>query len=184
MPPRATTVVDNALLTKLTDKVDDHDKSLMMMAKTMEDINKILGDFAKNIKTYQDDQIQHWKNQDRNASQVEAILKQLADGSEKFRIIEQRQHEGCPSMLSHQKESNQIIISCREKEQTITSDLKEQQKQIDALETQVTTLKVQQEVNVKKIENLETQRNWGAGLLITSFFGLIVTVIKLAMGVK
>lgn len=97
---KAPSTIDSSLIERLISKVDDHDKTLMLMAKTMEDINKILSDFANITKEIQSDQIQHWKNQDKLMLQNEAILKQLADGTDRFRQIEKKQNEtGCSSLM-------------------------------------------------------------------------------------
>lgn len=139
--------IDTALVEKLISKVDDHDKTLMLMAKTMEDINKILGDFASTTKTIQSDQVKHWQNQDRLMMQNEAILKQLADGTERFKTIERKQNEaGCSTLnraVERRKEHDSLtdlkIANIEEKVESLEDDLsliKEQPKK--RMETVVT----------------------------------------------
>ena len=170
---------DDNLVRELANKVYDHDKTLVLATKTMEDINKVLGDFAESAKgvqkemmQYRLDQQKHWSNQDMLMKQNENILKQLADGQKKFDQIEERQLKGCPSQIAHEKESKMHIERFKESEASLKKASELNRQEIAAIDDKVIKLSESHITLEKRFDRLDALMSkifWsvGVGALVT-----------------
>lgn len=84
----------------INSKVFDHDKSLVLIAKVMEDINCNFSNFTSTVsdiqkennnfqKKYQEAQYNHWRSQDEINSSIKAILDNLSKLEPKIHCMEQ-----------------------------------------------------------------------------------------------
>lgn len=91
-------------------RIGDNEKSITVISATMDNVGKVLIEFSEAVKGLREDQLAHWKNQDRLMAQNESILKQLADSADSFKTINKRQTEiGCPWVINEIEKRNMIL---------------------------------------------------------------------------
>ena len=91
-------------------RIGDNEKSITVISATMDNVSKVLAEFSDAVKGLREDQLAHWKNQDRLMAQNESILKQLANGADNFKIINKRQTEtGCPWVANEIEKRNMSL---------------------------------------------------------------------------
>lgn len=85
---------------RLVTKVDDHDRSLTLVSKVVEDINKNLERFADESANLRKEMTAHWSAQDKILNKMENVLERIASYEVRFQKIEERQISGCPNFLN------------------------------------------------------------------------------------
>ena len=85
---------------RLVTKVDDHDRSLTLVSKVVEDINKNLERFADESANLRKEMTAHWSAQDKILNKMENVLERIASYEVRFQKIEERQISGCPNLLN------------------------------------------------------------------------------------
>ena len=117
-------------LESLKNKVDDHDKSLMLMSKAVEDINKNLDRFVSSNEKLSSDMTKHWHVQDKTMDKLENILEKLSSNEVRFRGIEEKQINGCPNFLNFAKNRELELQHWKEVKNTILEAVKKNSENI------------------------------------------------------
>ena len=87
-------------LKQISTKVDDHDRSLMMIAKVMEDMNSNFHEFTDTVKEMQKESSEYQKQNQSIMMKMENVLTIMSKYEPRFEKIEAKQIDGCPSSLS------------------------------------------------------------------------------------
>jgi len=147
--------MDDAL-TRLANKVDDHDRSLTLVSKVVEDINKNLERFADESESLRREMTAHWSAQDKILSKMENVLEKIASYELRFQKVEERQINGCPNFLTNQHN----------------------RKEIDDLNSRCAVTMEKLSVANNRIKDLEDDRNKGMWLIVGGFVGILVALIQ------
>lgn len=132
-------------LKQLGSKVDDHDKSLMMIAKVMEDMNSNFHEFTETVKAIQKESREDQKQNQAIMMKMENVLMVISKYEPRFEKIESRQIDGCPSSLSAR--------------QALASEMKHQDAQVEVLKKvieknrdDIGDIKAKQDVAIEQIK--------------------------------
>ena len=172
---------DSDILERLADKVDSHDRSLVIVSKAVEDINGNLSKIVKTNDTLSQEMSKHWVHQDRIMEKVQDILSKLSENNDRFKNIETTQIQGCPSLRS--------FIALREAQlkryddvvDSVTTATKRNRAEIEELNEKVSVGIEKSSVANKRIKDLEENQRKGFWIVFSSFLGLVVLSIKLLM---
>ena len=91
---------NDELLEKLVDKTNEHDMSLTLIAKAVEDMNTLMQSLVENSRALEKTMAKHWTAQESNAIRMENILGKVVDQSTRISVVEQKQHTGCPALIN------------------------------------------------------------------------------------
>ena len=177
-------------LKQISTKVDDHDKSLMMIAKVMEDMNSNFHEFTDTVKEMQKESSEYQKQNQSIMMKMENVLTIMSKYEPRFEKIENRQIDGCPSLMSARKE----IISEMKHQETQVESLKKgndkNREEINELMSSVKVLVEQVKVVNNRTGDLEVAGNkfatWKDGLyttLVTYAVSIIGALILAIWGV-
>ena len=126
-------------------KVDDHDKSLMMIAKVMEDMNSNFHEFTETVKEMQKESSEYQKQNQAIMMKMENVLAVISKYEPRFEKIENRQIDGCPSSLSAR--------------QALASEMKHQDAQVEVIKKSIDKnredigeIKAKQDVAIEQIK--------------------------------
>lgn len=179
-------------LKQLGSKVDDHDKSLMMIAKVMEDMNSNFHEFTETVKAIQKESREDQKQNQAIMMKMENVLTVISKYEPRFEKIESRQIEGCPSSLSarqalssemkHQaSELDRLKVSnekCREEIKVLQSDYSVHKEKISVSNNRTDDLEKYQEANEKWKTGLYTWLIAGTVTSMAGLLGIIYTNLK------
>lgn len=126
-------------------KVDDHDKSLMMIAKVMEDMNSNFHEFTETVKEMQKESSEYQKQNQSIMMKMENVLTIISKYEPRFEKIENRQIDGCPSSLS----ARQALAS---ETKHLESQLESVKKGTDKNREELNEIKAKQDVAIEQIK--------------------------------
>ena len=132
-------------LKQISTKVDDHDKSLMMIAKVMEDMNSNFHEFTETVKEMQKESSEYQKQNQSIMMKMENVLTVISKYEPRFEKIENRQIEGCPSFLS----ARQALAS---ETKHLESQLESVKKGTDKNREELNEIKAKQDVAIEQIK--------------------------------
>lgn len=180
-------LLDDLKIVKST--INDHDKSIVMIAKVMEDNNKSTADLVETIKElqknnmafqkeYQESQNKHWKSQDQMMSKIENVLETMSKYEPRLLKIEDKQTNGCSYVLNFEKRRDNELIHWNEVKESFKKAIDKNREEIQELEKEVATQKEKVTVANKRIADLEANQLKGIWLIVTAFLGIFITFIK------
>jgi len=169
-------------LENLRSKVDDHDKSLMLMSKAVEDINKNLDRFVTSNEKLANDMTKHWHVQDKTMDKLEVILEKMTDGEARFRKIEERQVTGCPSFKNFMENRANELKRWEMLFDGMIKNTKQNADDIEAVEKIVSVHTEKISVANNRIADIEKWQERAVIALITNAFGVIGTLIAVIWG--
>ena len=180
-------LLDDLKIVKST--INDHDKSIVMIAKVMEDNNKSTADLVETIKElqknniafqkeYQESQNKHWKSQDHMMSKIENVLETMSKYEPRIQKIEDKQTNGCSYVLNFEKRRDNELIHWNETKESHKKAIEKNKDDIQELEKEIATQKEKVTVANKRIADLEANQLKGIWLIVTAFLGIFITFIK------
>lgn len=129
----------------MANKVNDHDMSIAVVAKAMEDMNANAQEFNAILKAMQKDTNEYQKENQRIMMKMESILEVIAKYEPRFQKIEDRQIEGCPSSLS----ARQAIATEMRHQDAILDSLR---KGVDKNREEINEIRTKQDVAIEQIK--------------------------------
>ena len=126
-------------------KVDDHDKSIILVAKAMEDMNKNVSSFTETLKGMQKESNEFQRENQKIMMKLEQVLENMSKTEPRLQKIEDKQLTGCPSFLGFIK---QIDIELKHLEDVKTTLLTASQKNRE----EINVLHTKHDVNDEKIK--------------------------------
>lgn len=132
-------------LKQISTKVDDHDKSLMMIAKVMEDMNSNFHEFTDTVKEMQKESSEYQKQNQSIMMKIENVLTIMSKYEPRFEKIESKQIDGCPSSLS----ARQALAS---ETKHLESQLESVKKGTDKNREELNEIKAKQDVAIEQIK--------------------------------
>ena len=184
---------------KLETVVNDHDKTLTLIAGTMERMNDNFHEFTENMKDMQKENNSNQKIMQQIMMKTENALEKLADVGPRISKIEDRQNvTGCPSLqgfqqkreeqlkyyesiLSSMNKTIEVIAAAQNKQTEVNDYLKETTKvQIEQLKDLTRRISENESETEKNKDIFDKWRiglytgliSWGAGTIGT--FGYII----------
>lgn len=176
--------MDDKVLKELHDKVDDHDRSLTIISKAVEDINKNLSRFADSNEKLAKDMVSHWHMQDRTMDKLEIILEKQANSEERFREIRDTQNGGCTYVKNFEKIREAQLKHYDSILENLITASKKNREEIDIIENKIITHDtsfIGSNARLKKIEFwqdnvmkfLVTKSLVVIGILIATIWGMM-----------
>lgn len=104
---KVTAGASNRLATDLqaiVQKVDDHDRSIMLVAKAIEDMNKNAAAFTETLKDIQKENTGVQRDSHKIMLKLEQVLENMAKTEPRLGKIEEKQSTGCSSFLNFVKQ--------------------------------------------------------------------------------
>ena len=132
-------------LKQISTKVDDHDKSLMMIAKVMEDMNSNFHEFTNTVKDMQKESSEYQKQNQSIMMKMENVLTIMSKYEPRFEKIEAKQIDGCPSSLA----ARQALAS---ETKHLESQLESVKKGTDKNREELNEIKAKQDVAIEQIK--------------------------------
>ena len=136
-------------------KVDDHDKSIILVAKAMEDINKNMTSFTDTIKDMQRDSNIFQRENQKIMMKLEQVLEGMAKTEPRLLRLEDKQITGCPSFLSFKAQRDSELKHWEDVKQTLLTATSKNRSEIDELIRGIAVLAEQKSVANKRIGDLE-----------------------------
>ena len=143
-------------------KVDDHDKSIILVAKAMEDINKNMTSFTDTIKDMQRDSNTFQRENQKIMMKLEQVLEGMAKTEPRLLRLEDKQITGCPSFLNFKAQRDSELKHWEDVKQTLLTATSKNRSEIDELTKGMAVLAEQKSVANKRIGDLEKfEENFG-----------------------
>ena len=142
-------------LKAVTTKVDDHDKSIILVAKAMEDINKNMTSFTDTIKDMQRESNVFQRENQKIMMKLEQVLEGMAKTEPRLLKLEDKQITGCPSFLSFKSQRDSELKHWEDVKQTLLTATSRNRSEIDTLMKDIAVLAEQKTVANKRIGDLE-----------------------------
>ena len=142
-------------LKAVTTKVDDHDKSIILVAKAMEDINKNMTSFTDTIKDMQKESNVFQRENQKIIMKLEQVLEGMAKTEPRLLKLEDKQITGCPSFLSFKSQRDSELKHWEDVKQTLLIATSRNRSEIDTLMKDIAVLAEQKTVANKRIGDLE-----------------------------
>ena len=143
-------------------KVDDHDKSIILVAKAMEDINKNMASFTDTIKDMQRDSNIFQRENQKIMLKLEQVLEGMAKTEPRLLRLEDKQITGCPSFLNFKAQRDSELKHWEDVKQTLLTTTSKNRSEIDELTRGMAVLAEQKSVANKRIGDLEKfEENFG-----------------------
>ena len=136
-------------------KVDDHDKSIILVAKAMEDINKNMTSFTDTIKDMQRESNVFQRENQKIMMKLEQVLEDMAKTEPRLLRLEDKQITGCPSFLSFKSQRDSELKHWEDVKQTLLTATSRNRSEIDTLMKDIAVLAEQKTVANKRIGDLE-----------------------------
>ena len=136
-------------------KVDDHDKSIILVAKAMEDINKNMTSFTDTIKDMQRDSNTFQRENQKIMMKLEQVLEGMAKTEPRLLRLEDKQITGCPSFLNFKAQRDSELKHWEDVKQTLITATSKNRSEIDELTKSMAVLVEQKSVANKRIGDLE-----------------------------
>ena len=142
-------------LKAVTTKVDDHDKSIILVAKAMEDINKNMTSFTDTIKDMQKESNVFQRENQKIIMKLEQVLEGMAKTEPRLLKLEDKQITGCPSFLSFKSQRDSELKHWEDVKQTLLTATSRNRSEIDTLIKDVAVLAEQKTEANNRIGDLE-----------------------------
>lgn len=143
-------------------KVDDHDKSIILVAKAMEDINKNMTSFTDTIKDMQRDSNTFQRENQKIMMKLEQVLEGMAKTEPRLLRLEDKQITGCPSFLNFKAQRDSELKHWEDVKQTLLTATSKNRSEIDELTRGMAVLAEQKSVANSRIDDLEKfEENFG-----------------------
>lgn len=143
-------------------KVDDHDKSIILVAKAMEDINKNMTSFTDTIKDMQRDSNIFQRENQKIMMKLEQVLEGMAKTEPRLLRLEDKQITGCPSFLNFKAQRDSELKHWEDVKQTLLTAISKNRSEIDELTRGMAVLAEQKSVANNRIDDLEKfEENFG-----------------------
>ena len=143
-------------------KVDDHDKSIILVAKAMEDINKNMTSFTDTIKDMQRESNTFQRENQKIMMKLEQVLEGMAKTEPRLLRLEDKQITGCPSFLNFKAQRDSELKHWEDVKQTLITATSKNRGEIDELTRGTAVLVEQKSVANKRIGDLEKfEENFG-----------------------
>lgn len=143
-------------------KVDDHDKSIILVAKAMEDINKNMTSFTDTIKDMQRDSNIFQRENQKIMMKLEQVLEGMAKTEPRLLRLEDKQITGCPSFLNFKAQRDSELKHWEDVKQTLLTATSKNRSEIDELTRGMAVLAEQKSVANNRIGDLEKfEENFG-----------------------
>lgn len=143
-------------------KVDDHDKSIVLVAKAMEDINKNMTSFTDTIKDMQRDSNIFQRENQKIMMKLEQVLEGMAKTEPRLLRLEDKQITGCPSFLNFKAQRDSELKHWEDVKQTLLTATSKNRSEIDELTRGMAVLAEQKSVANSRIDDLEKfEENFG-----------------------
>ena len=143
-------------------KVDDHDKSIILVAKAMEDINKNMTSFTDTIKDMQRESNTFQRENQKIMMKLEQVLEGMAKTEPRLLRLEDKQIAGCPSFLNFKAQRDSELKHWEDVKQTLITATSKNRGEIDELTKGMAVLAEQKSVANKRIGDLEKfEENFG-----------------------
>ena len=142
-------------LKAVTTKVDDHDKSIILVAKAMEDINKNMMSFTDTIKDMQKESNVFQRENQKIIMKLEQVLEGMAKTEPRLLKLEDKQITGCPSFLSFKSQRDSELKHWEDVKQTLLTATSRNRSEIDTLIKDVAVLAEQKTEANNRIGDLE-----------------------------
>lgn len=142
-------------LKAVTTKVDDHDKSIILVAKAMEDINKNMTSFTDTIKDMQKESNVFQRENQKIIMKLEQVLEGMAKTEPRLLKLEDKQITGCPSFLSFKSQRDSELKHWEDVKQTLLTATSRNRSEIDTLVKDVAVLAEQKTEANNRIGDLE-----------------------------
>ena len=143
-------------------KVDDHDKSIILVAKAMEDINKNMTSFTDTIKDMQRESNTFQRENQKIMMKLEQVLEGMAKTEPRLLRLEDKQITGCPSFLNFKAQRDSELKHWEDVKQTLITATSKNRSEIDELTKGMAVLVEQKSVANKRIGDLEKfEENFG-----------------------
>ena len=136
-------------------KVDDHDKSIILVAKAMEDINKNMTSFTDTIKDMQRESNTFQRENQKIMMKLEQVLEGMAKTEPRLLRLEDKQITGCPSFLNFKAQRDSELKHWEDVKQTLITATSKNRGEIDELTKGMAVLAEQKSVANKRIGDLE-----------------------------
>ena len=136
-------------------KVDDHDKSIILVAKAMEDINKNMTSFTDTIKDMQRESNTFQRENQKIMMKLEQVLEGMAKTEPRLLRLEDKQITGCPSFLNFKAQRDSELKHWEDVKQTLITATSKNRGEIDELTRGMAVLVEQKSVANKRIGDLE-----------------------------
>lgn len=166
---------------RILNQLSDHEKTLTLMSKVVEDINKNLDRFASANETLTKEMAEHWHIQDKLMTKIEAILESMSKYEARFQKIEDRQLNGCPSLLSLSKTRDEQLKGYNALGDRLASGVQKNREEINELINRWDVGSEKLRVANSRIKDLEDAQKKGMWLIITAFLAILGTLIKTSM---
>lgn len=172
----------------VAEKVNDHDKSLIMIAKAMEDINENFHEFTATVKEIQKDSNEFQKSNQVIMTELKQVIVTMSKYEPRFEKIEERQLNGCPNFnrfadkrnieLKHWEDVKQTLLTATGKNREEINELREILKvsveQIKVANNRIADLET---ITTKAGENFNAWKESMYKALITYAIGIIGAII-------
>ena len=143
-------------------KVDDHDKSIILVAKAMEDINKNMTSFTDTIKDMQRESNTFQRENQKIMMKLEQVLEGMAKTEPRLLRLEDKQITGCPGFLNFKAHRDSELKHWEDVKQTLITATSKNRGEIDELTRGMAVLVEQKSVANKRIGDLEKfEENFG-----------------------
>ena len=136
-------------------KVDDHDKSIILVAKAMEDINKNMTSFTDTIKDMQRESNTFQRENQKIMMKLEQVLEGMAKTEPRLLRLEDKQITGCPSFLNFKAQRDSELKHWEDVKQTLITATSKNRGEIDELTRGMAVLVEQKSVANNRIGDLE-----------------------------
>ena len=143
-------------LNELADVVYDHERSITVIAKGMEDSNKIMSELVGEMKESRKETQEHYRRQDKLMGDNALMLKTLDSYHARFIAIEQRQNgEGCPTFNSFQQTRAAEVRRYEEKIRRYDKTMDIHTEDIDNMAEEITSFREKIKANTARIKHIE-----------------------------
>ena len=166
---------------RILNQLGDHEKTLTLMSKVVEDINKNLDRFASANETLTKEMTEHWHLQDKIMTKMEAILENMAKYEDRLAKIEDREINGCPNFINFTKTRDEQLKRYENILESLTTGVKRNREEINGLINRCDVVTEKISVANNRIKELEDAQKKGMWLIITAFLAILGTLIKTSM---
>ena len=166
---------------RILNQLGDHEKTLTLMSKVVEDINKNLDRFASANETLTKEMAEHYHVQDKIMTKMEAILENMAKYEVRLQKIEDRQLNGCPNFINFTKTRDEQLKRYENILESLTTGVKRNREEINGLINRCDVVTEKISVANNRIKELEDAQKKGMWLIITAFLAILGTLIKTSM---
>lgn len=169
---------DKDIINKLSDKVDSHERSLVLISKAVEDINKNLERFATSNEKLTTDMVKHWYAQDAIMTKIEGLLSSMSAYEQRFQKVEERQISGCPNFLNFKEKREGELAAWERRASSLETAAKRSREEIQEMQSKCAVTIEQIKVANNRIKDLEDDKKKGMWMIVTAFVGILVSLIQ------